>query len=80
MCTLIEVRHPQPRPYFDFHIAHIFIDDELDIPIRYAAYSWPATAGGEPILEEEYTYLDVKVNVGLTELDFDADNPAYEFP
>ena len=28
---------------------------------------------------EEYTFLDVKVNVGLSDLDFDRDNPSYDF-
>jgi hypothetical protein len=79
-CTLIEVKHPERRPYFDFHIARIFIDDELNIPIRYAAYSWPEADGGEPVLLEEYTYLDVRLNVGLSDADFDPDNPDYDFP
>ena len=34
---------------------------------------------GEPVLEEEYTYTDVRVNVGLTDLEFDPDNPEYDF-
>ena len=36
--------------------------------------SWPETPGGEPPLEEEYTYLDVELNVGLKDSDFDPDN------
>ncbi len=46
-CTVLIVTHPVPRPYFDFHIAEIFIDDELQIPVRYAAYSWPTSEGGQ---------------------------------
>jgi hypothetical protein len=79
-CMLIEVRHPHPRPHFDFMLAQIFIDDELNVPVRYAAYSWPLTDGGEPALLEEYTYTNVKLNVGLTDADFDPDNPAYNYP
>ncbi len=45
-CTVLVVTHPVPRPYFDFHVAEIFIDDKLNIPVRYAAYTWPAQAGG----------------------------------
>ena len=75
---MIEVRHPVKRPHFDFHIATIFIDHELNVPIRYASYSWPTEEGGEPVLLEEYTYLDVKLNVGLTDADFDPDE--YDFP
>ncbi len=80
VCTLLQVTHPVPREYFDFHIAQIFIDDELQVPIRYAAYLWPTTPGGKPTLEEEYTYMNMKLNIGLTDADFDPDNPNYEFP
>ncbi len=79
-CRMIEVRHPKPEGEIDFHIAQIFIDLEKRIPVRYAAYMWPETEGSEPPLEEEYTYFDVELNVGLTDADFDPDNPAYDFP
>ncbi len=79
VCTYIQVSHPKPRSYFDFHIARIFIDDELQVPIRYAAYQWPTKEGGKPVLDEEYTYLNVKLNVGLTDADFDTKNANYNF-
>lgn len=78
-CTLLQVKHPQQRDYYDFHIAQIFIDDELNVPIRYAAYSWPTRANGAPELIEAYTYLSLKLNVGLTDRDFDYTNPDYSF-
>ena len=74
--------HPQPRPYYDFYVARIFIDDEFNVPVRYAAYTWPATPGSEPgndELIEEYTYLKLELNVGLTDKDFDPANPDYKF-
>ena len=79
-CLLIKVRHDERRSPYDFHLAEVFIDRELGIPIRYAAYTWPRRAGEEPILEEEYTYTNIRLNVGLTDRDFDPDNPAYAFP
>ena len=79
-CKVIRVLHAEKRPEFDFHIAEIFIDKELNLPIRYAAYKWPKKPGGEPILDEEYTYQDLKVNVGLTDRDFDPDNDQYNYP
>jgi hypothetical protein len=75
--TMIEVVHPVPRASFRFHKAQVFIDNELQIPVRYAAYLWPAAPGGEPVLEEAYTYLNVKVDNNLTDLDFDRNNPNY---
>jgi len=70
VCTVLQVKHPTPRPWFDFHIARIFIDDELQMPIRYAAYTWPKKQGGKPQLLEAYTYLNLKLNVQLTDADF----------
>jgi len=70
-CMVIEVVHAEPRPHYDFHIAQVFIDDEFQVPVRYAAYTWPTVPGGKPQLEEAYTYLDLKLNVGLSEDDFD---------
>ena len=78
-CTCLEVIHPTPRAHFDFYKARVFIDDELNVPIRYEAYTWPRNVGGEPELTEEYTYLNMKFNVGLTDSDFSPDNPRYGF-
>ncbi len=70
VCTVLQVKHPTRRPWFDFHIARIFMDDELKVPIRYAAYTWPDKPGGKPQLLEAYTYLNLKLNVQLTDADF----------
>jgi hypothetical protein len=79
LCTVLQVIHPVQRAHFEFHKAEIFIDDELKIPVRYAAYFWPAKPGApEPVIEA-YTYLNMKVNVGLTDADFDSENPNYKF-
>ncbi len=79
-CTCIQVIHPKPTPgKFPFHIAKIFIDDELQLPIRYESYDWPKSEGEEPMLLEAYIYSDLKINVGLTDIDFDTKNPTYRF-
>jgi len=80
VCTMIEVTHPVERAYFDFYRAQIYIDDELNVPIRYAAWTWPQSAGGQPELLEEYTYSNLRLNVGLSKKDFDPDNEQYNFP
>lgn len=79
VCTCIQVVHPEPRKEFLFHLARIFVDDELNIPIRYEAHDWPSEPGGAPQLLEEYTYLNLKLNNGFTDLDFDIKNPNYKF-
>lgn len=78
-CTVIQITHPVRRPYFRYHITRIFIDDRLRLPIRYASYDWPEKEGERPPLLEEYTYLDLKLNVGLTDWDFDRRNEKYSF-
>lgn len=78
-CTLVEVTHPKRRRNVRYHLARIFIDEELNLPTRYAAYDWPEEEGGRPRLLEEYTYLNLKFNSGLTDADFDHRNPAYGF-
>jgi hypothetical protein len=80
VCTCIQVLHPVPRRNFLFHLARIFVDDELNVPIRYESYDWPEKPGGPPRLLEEYTYLDLKLNNGFTDADFDPRNPNYKFP
>jgi hypothetical protein len=79
VCTLLQIKNPAPSPALDFYLAQIFIDDELNVPIRYAAYDFPATPGGKPQVIEEYTYLNIKLNVGLTDKDFDHNNSDYNF-
>ena len=79
VCTCIQVVHPVPRRNFRFHVARIFVDDELNLPIRYVSWDWPEKEGGEPQLLEEYTYLKLKLNNGFTDADFDTRNPNYQF-
>jgi hypothetical protein len=78
-CHVFRIEHPVERPHFDFHRAEVFFDSELKMPIRYDSWSWPSEPGGKPVLEEEYTYTDIQINVGLADLDFDPDNEDYDF-
>jgi len=79
VCTCIQVMHPTRRKQFRFHLARVFIDDELQVPIRYEAYQWPTKPGGKPLLDEEYTYMNLKINQGLTDADFNERNADYNF-
>ncbi len=78
-CRMYQIKHPEKSEEFDFHIAQIFVDTDRNIPLRYAAFMWPEP-GQDPPLEEEYTYLDVRLNAGLSAADFDPENPDYNFP
>ena len=79
-CSAIQLIHHEKRAPYEFHRAEVYIDKELNMPVRYAAYDWPRTPGAKPMLLEEYIYYNIRVNVGLTDADFSADNRAYKFP
>jgi len=78
-CTLIQVSHPKRHEGLAYQYARILVDDGLHLPVHYSAYDWPAEEGDEPQLIEEYTYTDIKMNVGLTDWDFDHRNRKYLF-
>lgn len=80
ICTMLEIVHPQPRDYFEFHIARIYIDDQRNLPIAYEGYLWPDKPGDPPPLLEKYYYTDVEINQGFKNLDFSRRNRTYDFP
>lgn len=79
-CTRIRIVHPVEHPEVRSFLVQIHIDNQLHVPIRYEAYAWFRKPDVEPELLEEYTYLQVKVNNGFTDVDFDPKNPNYGFP
>ena len=79
LCTMIETTHPLQQPEFLFYRVRLFIDDELNLPIHFEAYDWPRSTQAQPELVEKYSYSDLKLNVGLSDLDFDVANENYAF-
>lgn len=79
-CEVIETSHPKKRNQFPFQLTRVWIDTATNWVIRVEQFDFPATEGEEPPLSEEYTYVRIKPNVGLTDRDFDKRNPAYAFP
>lgn len=70
--------HPQPGdavivPEFYSGRMVLWIDDELHLPLQIDLYDH------EGNLYEHYEHHDLKINVGLTDSDFDPANPAYRF-
>jgi hypothetical protein len=78
-CTHFRLTHHQPRPDLTYHMAEMSVDDELAIPVYFRSFDFPVNEGEKPRLLEEYSYRQVKMNVGLTETDFDIRNPEYHF-
>ena len=79
VCTLVDSTHPVRRPDFFFHKVRVYFDQETNLPIRFESYDWPSEGKGEPSLLEEYTYSNLRTDLGLTDRDFDSGNPEYSF-
>jgi len=75
----VQVAHPERHRDARMPLARAFFDRQTGIPFRYEGYRWPQQPGAPPVLDEEYTYLNLKLNVGLTDRDFDSRNPDYSF-
>jgi hypothetical protein len=78
-CTMIETTHPHRQPEFMSYRVRPFIDDELGLPIRFEAHDWPSSPQVPAEMVEEYTYGDLRLNVGLSDLDFNVSNGNYAF-
>ena len=79
VCTCVEIVHPVKRSEFRYARCRLFIDNEFNLPIRCEGNDWPTKPGEEPPLVEEYTYANLKFNLGFTDADFDVNNPQYGF-
>lgn len=79
-CQLIVVSRKKPGTGINnFSRAEICFDVERKLPLRYTAYGWAEGETPAPLIES-YTYTAIQTNVGLSEIDFDPKNPAYNFP
>ena len=78
-CIAIQIYHPEPKREFVFCLTKVYIDQELKLPIRVESYDWPRRRGENPVLVESYTYTNLKLNMGFTDIDFDVRNPRYSF-
>ncbi len=78
-CTHYRLTHHERRPNLTYHMAEVSVDNELGVPIFYRAYDWPTTVGGKPVLLEQYIYKDIRINIGMSDDDFDPKNPEYHF-
>lgn len=70
-CNVIRVTHPKKQPGLEFHVANVFVDDALHVPVRVDYCDWPKNAGEAPPLIAEYTYTNLELNVNLTDRAFD---------
>ena len=69
-CTHIQVVHPEQAGGMEFHSSSLYVDNELHVPTRLVVHGWPEREGDQPPVNEEYTYLNLRLNLGLTDADF----------
>lgn len=77
-CKVIEVTHARPHKTLKAQRTRVYIEASTGLPVRVQNYDFNPR-GGEPVLIEDYAYTGVKANPGLTDLDFDVNNPAYDY-
>lgn len=78
-CQAIETVLTLPIGTESFQTTRLYFDSTTKLPVRLQQYAFPERRGQKPVLVEDYLYQNVKTNVGLTEMDFDANNPRYGY-
>jgi len=68
----IKAVFPEDRRFYG-GINYIYVDKEYKFPVAVEIYGWNNE------LLEKYEYTNIKLNVGLTDKDFDPKNKEYEF-
>lgn len=69
---LYRAEFPENKGFFS-HVIYIYLDNLLNLPVKIEMYDWSDR------LIESYTFSDLKINVGLNDMDFDAENKSYSF-
>ena len=77
--TMVQTKHDHRQPEFHYHIVRLYFDDELRLPVRFTGFEWPTRKGDAPPIVEDYQFQNLKVNVGLSDRDFDPSNPSYSY-
>ncbi len=70
-CIRVETTHlDNPNRQFSFYQSVVYFDKQTHLPIRVENYDWPAVGSPSAVLAESYSYVDLKLNVGLTDATF----------
>ena len=77
-CKVVETSYPKQVSHAKFHLTRLYVTKETGLPARVEQFGFAAAGAQLPIIEE-YTYTNVKTNVGFGDLDFDTENQAYGF-
>ncbi|HWE35673.1 MAG TPA: DUF1571 domain-containing protein [Isosphaeraceae bacterium] len=72
--------HPNKNDDRPFARVEILYDPVTGLPVSISSFEWPRPGRDGPLdLAEHYAYHDLRLDVPLTDLDFDPANPAYAF-
>jgi hypothetical protein len=78
-CDFFRMTYLKRRADSPYHIVEVSFDKERQIPFYFRSFGWLAELDREAALLEEYFFNRIQTNVGLTDADFDARNPDYQF-
>ena len=79
-CQLIRIESLSRDAAVGFQRIDIAVDLKKMIPLHLSNYDWPTAGESEPKLVESYSYHDVIINPGFSDIDFDPQNPDYSYP
>lgn len=78
-CKVVETTFAKSHPEHQTYRIRLFITRDTNIPFAVQVFGFPQQQGAEPPKLEDVRYQNLKTNVGLTNQDFDFNNPAYKF-
>ena len=85
-CAMFTVTYKSPSESSVYRKSVTLIDHEWLVPLHTRHFEWPGagtaaeeTQVDEATLIECYSFTELKMNCGLTDLDFDRTNPEYNF-
>ena len=78
-CRVFESSYDKKHKGVKFHMTRMYVDKKTAFPVRVEQFDFPAKAGAKAPILEQYTYLNVKPNAGLKDIDFDVKNSGYDF-
>lgn len=77
-CKVVQLTQRSRKPGMEYRLDRVYFDKKSHLPIKAERYGWPVKGEKSPLLEQ-YTYTNIKTNVGLTDSDFSTENPKYRF-
>jgi hypothetical protein len=70
-CTRVDTSHSNgPGPDYAYYRSVVYFDNELHLPIRIENYDYPKQPGEAGEILEIYSYVNLRLNVGLADSTF----------